>query len=125
MSDETTASTEIDGKIITTAKGRKLTLRELGPAEMLDIFEAAGSNSVNTAWVGMAMLLCSVAAIDGVPQPMVTTKSHVKGLAKLLGNDGMIALNKEFNAPATETTTEQTDNSVKSAEAEALATAKN
>jgi hypothetical protein len=116
------ADETVDGKIITTAKGRKLTLRELGPMEMLDLLEAAGSNSSNDAWVRMAMLLCSVAAIDGTPQPMATTKMHVRSMGKMLGNDGLVALNKEFFGIGLdgEPTTDDT-----AAVKEALATAKN
>ena len=78
---------------ITLDDGRVLETRELGPGEMLDLMEAAGNASDNAGWLRMAFVICSVAAIDGVPVPMPATKKDVRALAVRVGNDGMVALN--------------------------------
>ena len=80
---------------ITTSGGRKLTLREVDPGDMLDLIEAAGSamNGASAAtWLGYAQMVCSVTAIDGVPVQMPATKLEVKDLARRIGNDGVSVL---------------------------------
>ena len=79
---------------IVDAKGRRFTTKELDPGDLLDLLEAAGSNSGNAAWLRLAMVVCSVTAIDGVPVPLATTKQDVRQSAKMIGNDGLVALNK-------------------------------
>lgn len=78
-----------------TSGGRKLTLREVDPGDMLDLIEAAGSamnGASASAWLGYAQMICSVTAIDGVPVQMPATKAEVKDLARRIGNDGVSVL---------------------------------
>ncbi|MFT8764598.1 MAG: hypothetical protein ABF809_11455, partial [Gluconobacter potus] len=61
---------------VVLSDNRRLTLREIDPADMLDLIEAAGS-AINgasaSAWLGYAEMICSVPAIDGVPVQMPQT----------------------------------------------------
>jgi len=77
---------------IEVGDGRRFSLRESGPADMLDLIEAAGSAASSTAWMRYALMICSVSAIDGKPVLMPLTKNAVRDLAKRIGNAGMDAL---------------------------------
>jgi hypothetical protein len=72
--------------------GRRFTLREANPADMLDLIEAAGTAASSGAWMRYALMICSVSAIDGKPVLMPLTKNGVRELAKRIGNTGMDAL---------------------------------
>ena len=78
---------------IKDAKGRAFTTKEMDPGDLLELLEASGANSGNAAWVRLAMVICSVTAIDGVPVPAATKKQDVVATAKRIGNDGLVALN--------------------------------
>ena len=78
---------EIDG-----GEGRRFTLREANPADMLDLIEAAGAAASSGAWMRYALMICSVSAIDSKPILMPLTKNAVRELAKRIGNTGMEAL---------------------------------
>ncbi|MBR0560335.1 hypothetical protein [Neokomagataea anthophila] len=86
-------------KDITLEDGRKLSLRELDPADMLDLIEAAGA-TVNGpaagAWLSYAEMICSVTAIDGVPVQMPVTKDEIRDLARRLGKSGLAGLQPLF-----------------------------
>ncbi len=77
---------------IDVADGRRFTLREANPADMLDLIEAAGSAASSGAWMRYALMICSVSAIDGKPILMPLTKNAVRELARRIGNAGMEAL---------------------------------
>lgn len=79
------------------SRGRKLLVKEMDPADQLDLFEACAKNSNNSSWVGMALLVCSVTAIDDVPVMMPKTPQQVKDLARRLGSDGIEAVGKALN----------------------------
>ena len=87
---------ETPAKSVTDAGGRKITLRVLDPADMLDLLEAAGSMSSNAGWVRYASVIASVSAIGDVPVPLATQKSHILATARKLGNDGFAAVAKEM-----------------------------
>lgn len=79
--------------------GRRLALRELDPADMLDLIEAAGSAVTGpsaSTWLGYAEMICSVTAIDGVPVQMPVTKDQIRALARKIGKDGIAALDPLF-----------------------------
>jgi hypothetical protein len=77
---------------VTDDNGRKLTLRELDPADMLDAIEAAGNAADNTTWVRLAMMMMAVDSIGGVPIPPPQNKREIRALAKQIGNVGMRAI---------------------------------
>lgn len=81
---------------VTDSRGRVFDTKELDPGDLLDLLEAAGSASGNSSWLRLAMVVCSVTAIDGVPVPFATQKVDITKLAKQIGNDGLVALNKSM-----------------------------
>ncbi|WP_222548392.1 hypothetical protein [Asaia lannensis] len=86
-------------EILDIGTGRRLSLRELDPGDMLDLIEAAGSavsGPSASAWLAYAQMICSVRAIDAVPVQMPNTKEEIRELARRIGNDGVAALQNLF-----------------------------
>jgi hypothetical protein len=79
---------------VTDSKGRKYKLRELDPADALDVLEAAGELSSNLGWVQYATSLCSVAEIEGIPVPMPRNKNAIRDLGRRVGNSGLVAITR-------------------------------
>ena len=78
---------------ITDDTGRRLTLRPLNALEKLRLFKAAGpALSRNEPWLGMALLACSVSAIDDVPVPMPGDERGIEALVGRLGDTGLAAV---------------------------------
>ena len=77
---------------IDSGDGRRFSLREANPADMLDLIEAAGNAASSGAWMRYALMICSVCAIDGKPVLVPLTKNAVRELGKRIGNVGMEAL---------------------------------
>ena len=77
---------------IDSGDGRRFSLRDTNPADMLDLIEAAGNAASSTAWLRYALMICSVSAIDGKPILMPLTKNGVRELGRRVGNKGMDAL---------------------------------
>ena len=79
--------------VVRDATGRRIPLRRLGALDKLRLFEAAGPVlSGNDRWLGMAVLACSVTAIDDVPWPMPASKQGVEAMVQRLGDDGIAAV---------------------------------
>lgn len=91
------SDTQSEDRVVIDARGRKLLIHEMDPADQLDLFEACAGNSGNMSWVGMALLVCSVKAIDDVPIAKATNPTHVKIAAKKLGKDGIAAVSEALN----------------------------
>lgn len=73
--------------------GRRLELRAMNALEKLRLFKAAGpALSRNEPWLGMALLACSVAAIDEVPVPMPADERGIEALVQRLGDAGLAAV---------------------------------
>ena len=78
---------------VTDARGRMLSLRRLTALDKLRLFKAAGPvMAQNQPWLGMAVLACSVAALDDVPVPPPVTEGQVEALVARLGDDGLAAV---------------------------------
>ena len=78
---------------VTDSRGRVLSLRRLTALDKLRLFKAAGPVlSQNQPWLGMALLACSVAALDDVPVPPPVTEGQVEALVARLGDDGLAAV---------------------------------
>lgn len=105
--------------VATDARGRVLRFKEMDPSDMLDLYEAAGSNSGNRSWMSMALIVVSLTDIDGIPVPMAIDKAGVKRNARTLGNDGLVAGQKLFYGDDT------TDEAAEKTAAEAQEAAKN
>ncbi len=75
------------------AEGRELSLRRPDALDRLRLFKALGAElSLNTPYLGMALLAFSVTAIDGVPVPPPTTESQLEALVRRLGDGGISAV---------------------------------
>lgn len=75
------------------AQGRRLSLRRLTALDKLRLFKAAGPVlSDNRAWLGMALLACSVTAIDDVPVPSPSNESQIESMIQRLGDAGIAAI---------------------------------
>ena len=81
-------------KSVTDSLGRRIVLRVLDPADMLDLLEAAGAASSNVGWVRYASVIASVSVINDVPVPFATKKSDILAIARKLGNEGFAAVGK-------------------------------
>jgi hypothetical protein len=78
---------------ITDADGRSITLRRLTALDKLRLFKAAGPIlAQNQPWLGMAVLACSVVAIDGVPVPAPANELQIEAMVGRLGDAGISAI---------------------------------
>lgn len=78
---------------VTDSDGRRLDLRVLNALDKLRLFKAAGpALSRNEPWLGMALLACSVSAIDDVPVPMPADERGIEALVQRLGDAGLAAV---------------------------------
>ncbi len=78
---------------VTDARGRRLSLRRLTALDKLRLFEAAGpALAANDRWLGMAVLACSVTAIDDIPVPAPASKAMIEAMVQRLGDDGIAAV---------------------------------
>ena len=77
---------------IDSGDGRRFSLRQASPADMLDLIEAAGNAASSGAWMRYALMICSVSAIDSKPVLVPLTKDAVRELGRRIGNVGMEAL---------------------------------
>lgn len=82
-------------------EGRRLGLRRLTALDKLRLFKAAGPVlSQNGPWLGMAVLACSVVAIDGVPVPFPGNEGQVEALVQRLGDAGIAAVAEAIGGEA-------------------------
>ena len=79
---------------VTDANGRKIVTKEIDPGDLFNIIEAAGGAAENKQWMRLAMVVCSVTEIDGIPVPMSAEKKDIVALARKIGNSGLVALQK-------------------------------
>ena len=74
-------------------EGRALELRRMGALDKLRMFKALGpALSQNAPYLGMAMLACSVTAIDDVPVPPPASELQVEQMVQRLGDGGIAAV---------------------------------
>ncbi len=86
---------------VTDAAGRRLALRRLTALDKLRLFKAAGPVlAQNQMWLGMAVLACSVAALDDVPVPMPANEAQIEALVARLGDAGIAAVSAALGDPA-------------------------
>ncbi len=78
---------------VTDRDGRRLELRRLTALDKLRLYKAAGPVlTQNAAWMGVAVLAASVAAIDGVPVPAPASEAQIEVLVGRLGETGLAAV---------------------------------
>jgi hypothetical protein len=81
------------------AAGRRLTVRRLTAVDRLRLFKAVGAElAQNPPYFGMAALAASVIDIDGVPVPPPMTEAQLEGLVQRLGDEGIEAVARLFEA---------------------------
>ena len=89
--------------------GRELTLRRLDALDRLRLFKAVGADlSLNTPYLGMALLALSVIAIDEIPVPTAITEDQLESLVQRLGDAGLSAVADAMEA-SDQTSVEATD----------------
>ena len=78
---------------VSDSEGRRLELRRLTALDKLRLFKAAGPLLAhNEPWLGMAVLACSVVAIDDVPVPAPSNEQQIEAMVARLGDAGIAAI---------------------------------
>ena len=84
--------------VVSDAEGRRLALRRLNALDKLRLFKAAGPLlAQNQPWLGIAVLACSVAAIDDVPVPAPGNEQQIESIVARLGDAGIAAVAQALN----------------------------
>jgi hypothetical protein len=90
--------------------GRRLTIRRLTALDRLRLFKAAGpALAQNQPWLGMALIACSVAAIDDVPIPSPSNELQIEAMIGRLGDTGVAAIAQVLEQSAETSTAEMVD----------------
>jgi hypothetical protein len=98
---ETIIAAATDITSVTDERGRLITVRRLNVLDKLRLFKAAGPVlSQNGPWLGMAVLACSVTAIDDIPVPMPVAEQQIEALVARLGDHGIAAVASAFSGVA-------------------------
>ena len=77
---------------VTDALGRTITLKRPGVLAQYRLIEALGDTAKNEVYVGMALPLIYVSAIDGELTVQIARKSEVEALIQRLGEEGISAV---------------------------------
>lgn len=77
--------------------GRSIEVKELDMVDQFDLLEAAQNQAGYSYWFGMAALVFSCIAIDGVPLPTPRKPEDFKKNAKFLKDEGIAAVTKYFS----------------------------
>jgi hypothetical protein len=85
------------------ALGRRLTVRQPNALDQLRLFKAVGPLlAQNQPYLGMAMVACSVTAIDSVPVPIPGNEHQIESLVQRLGDAGLRAAGALLEPPASD-----------------------
>jgi hypothetical protein len=80
---------------VVDSEGRRISVQKLTALDKLRLFKAAGPVLAhNEPWLGMAILACSVTAINDIPVPMPASEQQIEGLVARLGDTGLSAISK-------------------------------
>lgn len=110
---------------VTDSLGRKIKIKTPGPADTLNLLEAAGENAGNPQWVRMAMMIFAVRQIDELPFPATTDKRQILARADRLGNEGIEAVYAKMFPPAESEPEGEGTEAAPSKESEEVVVAKN
>jgi hypothetical protein len=95
---------------VTDVDGRRLTIRRMTALDRLRLFKAAGPLlSQNEPWLGMALIACSVSAIDDVPIPPPANEFQIEAMVGRLGDSGVAAVAAALQQPAQPSLAEVSD----------------
>lgn len=78
--------------IIRDSLGRSLEVKKLTVADQFDLLEAAQNRAAYEQWFGLAALVFSCTAIDGVPLPMPRKPADFKKNADNLKDEGVASI---------------------------------
>jgi hypothetical protein len=114
LPSETIIASSVASQVVADGQGRRIALRRMAVLDKLWLFKAAGPVlSQNGPWLGVALLACSVTAIDDVPVPMPANEQQIEALVSRLGDLGIAAAAAALSAvaePAPETTRQDAGN---------------
>jgi hypothetical protein len=79
--------------IVTSASGKKITLKRPEVLAQLRLVDAIGDSASNRVYLAMCLPLMYVADIDGVPVHLPATKREVEALFQRLDEDGLESVN--------------------------------
>jgi hypothetical protein len=83
----------VAAQTVIDSEGRRLSVRRLTALDRLRLFKAAGpSLAQNQPWLGMALIACSVSAIDEVPIPSPVNELQIEAMIARLGDPGITAI---------------------------------
>lgn len=92
-------------------QGRRLTICRLHALDRLRLFKAAGPLlAQNQPWLGMALVACSVAAIDDVPFPSPVNEPQIEAMIARLGDAGIAAVASSLHQPSEQSLAKSVDN---------------
>jgi hypothetical protein len=95
---------------VTDDDGRRLTVRQLTALDRLRLFKAAGPIlAQNQPWLGMALIACSVNAIDDVPVPTPANEALIEAMVARLGDAGISAVAQALQQSVQASTAEVLD----------------
>jgi hypothetical protein len=98
-------------QIIVDEQGRRLTIRRLNALDRLRLFKAAGPFlAQNQPWLGMALVACSVAAIDDIPFPPPVSEPQIEAMIGRLGDAGIAAVASALHQPSEQSLAESVHN---------------
>lgn len=102
---------------VTDLKGRVITLRELDPLQQSRLVMAVGGEVASnlTYMNGFALPAASVEDIDGDFFGFPTTIKQIEGMLKILGNEGIAAIN-DLNMSKLKKIQEEFEKEIESAE---------
>jgi hypothetical protein len=107
LPSETIIASSVAAQVVADGQGRRIALRRMAVLDKLRLFKAAGPVlSQNGPWLGVALLACSVTAIDDIPVPMPANEQQIEALVARLGDPGIAAAAAALSAvaePALET----------------------
>jgi len=84
---------------VTDAQGRRIELRQLTALDKLRLFKAVGPMlAQNQPYLGLAVLACSVTAIDGIPVPAPVNEAQIESMVARLGDAGLAAIGGALRA---------------------------
>lgn len=83
----------MEDKIVTDAKGRKITLRTLNVMDQVRLMRAVGPEQArNEPYFNIVTMAASVSDIDDVPCAIPRSEAQIDGLISRIGDDGFAAL---------------------------------
>lgn len=107
LPSETVVAAAVGIETILDADGRRLTIRRMTALDRLRLFKAAGPLlSQNQPWLGMALIACSVTAIDDVPVPPPSNELQIEAMVSRLGDAGVAAVAHALEPSADEDATQ-------------------